>query len=148
MTIPFYHIFLHDERHIHSILTNCMLYLSIPVFLFLHYVMPAPFGKQYNCRTKGAKPAICAKIAWFFFECPNILWSIISIYRHRGQVLLLNNNNNNMKGLPMVNLLLLSLFFLHYLNRSILYPLRMSIHSRPVPLSVFFSALIYTTWNG
>lgn len=137
-----------DERYIHSFLTVCMLYLCIPVFLFLHYVMPAPFGKHYagnDTATKlGGKSevAISAKVAWFLFECPNLLWSMINLYRAQTAMLIIKG------GRPIINFVLLSLFVLHYVNRSIFYPIRLSCHSRPVPLSVFFSAMLYTTWNG
>jgi len=141
-----------DERHIHSVLTDCMLYLCIPVFLFLHYVMPAPFGKHYTSTSKSnnnnavggkaAAVAISAKVAWFLFECPNLLWSVINLYRAPTAI------RPTRDSLPTINLLLLSLFVLHYIHRSIIYPIRLSCHSRPVPLSVFFSAMLYTTWNG
>ncbi|EED88186.1 3-oxo-5-alpha-steroid 4-dehydrogenase 1-like protein, partial [Thalassiosira pseudonana CCMP1335] len=46
------------------------------------------------------------------------------------------------------NILLLSLFAMHYINRAIVYPLRMNPNCQPVPLVVTLSAMMVTTLNG
>lgn len=46
------------------------------------------------------------------------------------------------------NVMLMSLFTLHYINRDIIYPLRMNPNSQKVPLVVTIAAGIITTWNG
>jgi hypothetical protein len=46
------------------------------------------------------------------------------------------------------NAILLSLFALHYINRAIIYPLRMNSNSNKVPLIVTLSACLVTTVNG
>lgn len=45
------------------------------------------------------------------------------------------------------NGILLSLFAMHYLNRAIIYPLRMK-KSKPMPLLVVFSAVTFCSFNG
>ncbi|KAL7426904.1 hypothetical protein ACHAXH_003162 [Discostella pseudostelligera] len=45
-------------------------------------------------------------------------------------------------------MVLMSLFTLHYINRDIIYPLRMNPISQKVPLVVIIAAGFITTWNG
>jgi len=44
--------------------------------------------------------------------------------------------------------LLLGLFGLHYLQRAVLYPLRMSPNTTPMPLTVVLAACCFTFFNG
>lgn len=52
--------------------------------------------------------------------------------------------HNNMP----TNFVLLSLFALHYVNRAIVYPIRMNANSQKVPLFVTVCAAVITTLNG
>jgi len=115
--------------------------LSIPTFLFLHFGIVAPYGKHSNPSSSSAAswsfgPLINAKLAWTIFEFPNLFWVVWS-FLHR---------DDDMFGIG--NAALLSMFTMHYLNRSILYPLRMSSSSRPVPLAIAISGFSYCAVNG
>lgn len=54
-------------------------------------------------------------------------------------------DENQLQNLP--NIILLSCFLLHYINRSIIYPLRMRA-ANPMPVSVMGLAFLYCSWNG
>jgi 3-oxo-5-alpha-steroid 4-dehydrogenase 1 len=51
------------------------------------------------------------------------------------------------RKLRAVNWILMSLFILHYINRSIIYPLRMKA-AQPMPASVTFLGFIFCVWNS
>lgn len=80
-------------------------------------------------------------------ESPN-LWAvlIISFITHK-------NNNINMSTISFdnksnwSNMILLFYFVLHYVNRSIIFPLAMR-KTNDMPISVMLLAFLYCTWNG
>lgn len=111
--------------------------LSIPTFLVLHFGIAAPYGKHSTSSSSASRffgPLINAKLAWTVFESPNLLW-VVWYLIHR-------------ENFGVANVMLLSMFTAHYINRSIVYPLRMSGSSRPVPLAVAVSGFSYCVING
>jgi hypothetical protein len=98
-------------------------------------VLPAPYGRYST--GKGWGPLVPAKLAWFVMESPN-LWVPAFVY-----ILYKRGNLNNY-----CNLLLFCCFLLHYVNRAIIYPLRMVQTSKPMPLTVCILAFMFCTWNG
>lgn len=146
--------FFKSEHDIHGFFTDLMLYMALPVFLFLHLVTPAPFGKHVQ-DTVGKRTfwsqcnniQINAKIAWFLFESPNLIWSLVCFLQNRHTLLGEHKlREDNFTG--RMNIFLLFMFVMHYINRAIIYPFRLNSSSHPVPLPVFISAMLYTTWNG
>lgn len=110
-------------------------------------------------------------MSWFLFECPNLIWVVYCwFYWGDDSILFLGDRGiatttssasiitqqashyftiyqNNQIQLS-TNILLLSLFAMHYINRAIVYPLRMNPNCQPVPLVVTLSAMMVTTLNG
>lgn len=70
------------------------------------------------------------RLAWFLFEVPNLIWAVY---------FLLVCQNKLTFGY--------SLFILHYINRDIIYPLRMKTTNK-VPFEIVLSAGLFTTANG
>jgi hypothetical protein len=120
-----------EELHLLDLLAYFIIFLSLPIFLTLTYVIPAPWGKTSQ-RRYNLGPCIPARIAWFVFESPNLVWSYVCWKSET----------------PRINKLLLLLFVLHYLQRAILYPLRMSPSSKQMPLAVVASAFSFCSFNG
>ena len=120
--------------------------VSIPIFLILFFWIPSPYGKllpqeqQKNWMTRSLGPRFPAKWSWMLFESPNLLWAgCCWIWKLQEQPAI--------SSLP--NVILFAFFTLHYLQRGIYYPLCMSSSaSKPVPLLVFVSALVFCTCNG
>jgi 3-oxo-5-alpha-steroid 4-dehydrogenase 1 len=133
----------------HSLSCDLMVWISLPTFLFLHFVSTAPFGKHAAGKTKQwwmTGIQLNAKVAWCVFESPNLIWAAHVIF---AQNRLADKNDLDTTYLSdRRNQVLLFLFVLHYVNRTILHPLQMSPLSAPVPLEIAVSALMYTTWNG
>lgn len=96
----------------------------------------APYGRYTT--SKGWGPLIPAKLAWFFMESPN-LWVSAIVYLYYSEESCSSNRHNNT---------LMCMFVLHYLNRSVLYPLRMPRDANPMPISVCLLAFCYCVWNG
>jgi len=87
---------------------------------------------------KGWGILVPSKVAWFVMESPNLWVSAISLYisRSHGQTII-----------PIPNIILMSLYIFHYINRSIVYPCKMT-NTTPMPLSVMASAFLFCCWNG
>jgi len=97
-----------------------------------------PTSTTTSTSTSWNPPAVSAKIAWFVFESPNLAWSLYSY---------LNRNKSVFNASP-ANAVLLSLFVLHYFNRCIIYPLRMSEGSKPMKAVTFLAAFSFCVFNG
>jgi hypothetical protein len=80
----------------------------------------APYGRYST--SKGWGPLIPARFAWFIMECPNLIIPMV-VYLHYGTSECAQNYSNS---------ILMSLFIMHYINRTILYPLRMPRDTSPM----------------
>lgn len=113
---------------------------SPPLFILLRRTITAPFGKHSS---SGWGPTLHPRIAWFLFECPNLIVTLIT-YRSR----LRNQTDGNAPVLTIASKILLCMYCGHYINRSIIYPLRLSKASQRVNLAVVCSAFAFCTVNG
>lgn len=112
-----------------------MLIMSVLTYIACSSIT-APYGKFTT--PKGWGVCVPARIAWFIMESPN-LWVTAIIYLYYATPECRANGNNN---------LLMTLFVLHYINRSVLYPLRMPRSSAPMPVTVMLLAFAFCLWNG
>ncbi|CAM9823826.1 unnamed protein product [Chrysoparadoxa australica] len=98
----------------------------------------APYGRWMTTKVFGIESyLINARLAWFVLEMPNLL--IAAACWHYGEPACKNS---------MPNKLMLGMFVLHYINRTLIYPLRMKSSSTPMPLVLFFTASLYTSANA
>lgn len=111
-----------------------MIFVAFAVFFVLLFI-PAPYGKHDNPgkRLVSINPRLC----WFLFESPNLLWVIKAI----------TTRNPDDALLQTPNLILLGCFTFHYINRAVVYPLRMR-GGQPWSLLPFASAVLFTSING
>jgi hypothetical protein len=77
-----------------------------------------------------SKVYVSPRIGWFLFEIPNLLWAAYFLLW-----------KGDAPSLPYL------LFIMHYLNRDILYPLRLQSVTK-VPLEILLSAFTFTAANG
>ena len=70
------------------------------------------------------------RLSWFLFELPNLIWVIYFLF-FRKDTLTLSY----------------SLFIIHYINRDIIYPLRLK-SPTALPLEIVLSAFSFTLANG
>jgi steroid 5-alpha reductase family enzyme len=105
--------------------------LALLVFIALFFIS-APYGR-YSQTTWG--PLINPKLGWFSMEFPAAV-AHFYFFLKRDPLL----------GLPST---LFCLFFeLHYLNRSIVFPLLLSNSAKKMPISVTAMALFFNLLNG
>jgi hypothetical protein len=142
---------LQDEHIFHEQLSWAIIYSSFPIFFVLYFVIPSqPWGKTASSQLASASrpassdinisrflgPIVPARIAWFVFECPNLLWSVVCFC------------SRTRRQLDRLNALLFALYFLHYVQRAVFYPLRMKTGRSGIPLATVASAFLYCSING
>lgn len=144
-------------EQVHEFISKLFLLLSIPTYVITRYVIIAPFGRHVQDED-GKKyrwwygPQFDAKLSWFLFECPNLCWawycyfSVRDPYVMNDVTRMVSVDNNQLQ--ISTNTVLLALFTLHYINRAILYPLRMNSNIHRVPLIITISACNVTILNG
>ncbi|KAL0921254.1 hypothetical protein M5K25_008311 [Dendrobium thyrsiflorum] len=113
------------------------IYLFSPLSVFSLLFVTAPYGKHSRA---GWGPSIPPPIAWFFMESPTLWLSLLLLPfgKHRYNPIALS---------------ILSLFFLHYINRTLIYPLRLSRFRIPgggsgFPISVVAMAFGFNLLNA
>ena len=184
-----------EQLQFHQLACQLFLLSSLPTFLITRFIIVAPFGRHVpsssffssnekklnkNNQTINSNryrwwygPKFNARLSWFLFECPNLIWSCycyywygldgsslfflnptpMSLAQGSGQMQVAEKTRaitvfQNNQLIVSANLLLLLLFTLHYINRAIIYPLRMNSNSQDVPLIVTLSAMMVTIVNG
>jgi hypothetical protein len=111
---------------------------AVLTFLGLSF-FAAPYGKYSS--SNGWGPMIPAQVAWCFMEIPN-LWvvAIVLYLSFRASAPAISGEANK---------LALLCFVAHYINRSVIYPIRMRLSScTPMPVSVMLAAFVFCSWNG
>ena len=73
------------------------------------------------------------KLAWMLMECPNLVFIAYYLYKN---------------GVPATaNVVLLVFYGGHYVNRSLIFPLRIR-NGKKMPITVMLAAAFYCSWNG
>lgn len=103
-----------------------------PTYISCRYIT-APYGKHHR---KGWGPTVPAPIAWFLMESPT-LWLTLLLFA-------IGQHRSNPKSI-----LLISPFLLHYIHRTIIYPLRLRRKpSTGYPISVALMAFAFNLLNS
>lgn len=108
-------------------------------------IIPAPYGRYNHDGEKAtqgllirlvARCDVPAKVAWILQESPNLLAALLCFSTGSAECLH-----------SLGNALLLLCFVAHYINRTIIYPLRMK-GSKPTPLPIMLMATAFCSANG
>ena len=105
--------------------------LGMVVFVTLFFIT-APYGR--HLRT-GWGPMLSARFGWCLMESPAPL--LVGLGLAMGS-----------RPLDTYSVLLSTLFLAHYVNRAIIFPLRLPSTSRPIPLSIVIFAFCFNLING
>lgn len=116
------------------VLSYSMIVVAVVTF-YTTMLIKAPYGRYST--SKGWGPLLPARFAWFVMESPNLI-----------AVLVVQIHYASKECRTLCNNVLLGMFSLHYLNRAVLYPLRMNRNANPMPASVTLLAFLYCSWNG
>lgn len=122
---------------------NAVAYLSygmiVSAFMTFGALMfiPAPYGKHgehasslWGCKVPG-------RLAWTLQEIPSLAVPIIMLVW----------NDVRLTTIPWKNAILMAGFIIHYVNRSIIYPIQMK-NPSGTPFVVFLMAFSFCTING
>ena len=126
-----------DEVDVHFYLGVLLLLSMVLAFLALASGTVAPYGRYAEVKSFDMSwgPAVPAKVAWVGQEAPSLVVPIYCLWRQ------------GWTAPGAGNRALLALFLAHYVNRTIVYPLRIR-GGKPTPLGVAASAFGFTTING
>ena len=104
-----------------------LLCLSAGFFLFFR---TAPYGRHLR---EGWGVEVSSRLGWILFESPPVYLMIVFFFLYSNQ--------------SFVQILFVSIWMIHYLNRSFVWPLKAKISGKPMPLIVIFLALVFNAIN-
>lgn len=114
-----------------------MIIVGFITYLACHLIT-APYGRYSTDQGWGL--LVPAKLSWFFMESPN-LWIPALVYSYLGTTKCCDG---------LANKILTGMFIMHYIQRSIIYPVfrLKGTHHQPTPISISLLAFSFCSWNG
>jgi protein-S-isoprenylcysteine O-methyltransferase Ste14 len=118
------------QEYYHSFIYIWIIFglILFPVLLKI----PAPYGRHNR---KGWGPSLPNKAGWIIMELPALLVFIIFFF-------------SGATAPSGITWLFFGIWFLHYTNRSIFYPLRTKTKNKKMPVVIIAFALIFNLVNG
>lgn len=129
--------------HYSSLLMTLLGIVVLVATLFI----TAPYGRYSAGASKGWGVLIPAGISWAIMESPCLYVPALNYLAHVGSSSSGSSSGGELHIWSPPNLILFSMFCMHYINRSIIFPLKMT-GGAPAPLSIVLLAMVYCTWNG
>lgn len=120
-----------DEAQLHLGLTWLQIGLAIATVLALLRVR-APYGRHAR---EGWGPTIPARVGWIVMEMPAVAWFAWLYFR-------------GAHAYELVPLVLLTVWQVHYVHRTLIFPFRLSPGSKRMPVFVALLAFLFQTLNG
>lgn len=105
--------------------------VAIVAFLYL-LRQNAPYGRHMQ---PGWGPTLDNRLGWFLMEFPVIVVFLTALFWDG-------------RGISPQVALFSGCFLLHYINRSIVFPLRLRTHGKRMPWAIVFSAIGFNLVNG
>jgi 3-oxo-5-alpha-steroid 4-dehydrogenase 1 len=123
------------NRNIADLIFNVLMYaelaIGIGVFILLFFIS-APYGRHYR---KGWGFTVSERFSWIFMESPAFI--LIPLFFMLG-----------IKHMGIVSLIFVLIWELHYLQRTIIYPLLFPRARKVFPLLLTFMAFFFNMLNG
>ena len=129
----------YDEVDLHAALAWTLLLSMAAACVALLSGVVAPYGRYAEVRAFGMSWGVPLhpKVAWVVQELPSLLLPVV----------LFATNPTSAASQSPVNRALLGLFCAHYVNRAIVYPLRLR-GGKPTPFGVFLLSFFFCLANG
>lgn len=119
------------EAQVHFALTLTLIVLAVPTFLALLWTT-APYGRHAR---KGWGLSIPPRLGWILMEHPSVLL-FLPVYFAGAH------------SMALVPLVLCAFWQLHYVHRTFIFPFRMRVGSKPMPISIPVMGLTFTALNA
>lgn len=119
------------EATLHFYLTLLEIGIGVPTAAALLWTT-APYGRYAR---DGWGPTVPSRVGWVLMEAPAVFLycGVFALGRHRGEL---------------VPLVLLGFWQLHYVHRTFVFPFRMRIGGKRMPLSIPLMAIVFNTLNA
>lgn len=119
------------EATLHFYLTLLELGLAVPIAAALLWTT-APYGRHAR---EGWGPTVPSRVSWIVMEAPAVLLyvAVFALGEHRTEL---------------VPLVMLGLWQLHYVHRTFVFPFRMRIGGKRMPISVPLLAIAFNSLNA
>ncbi len=109
------------------------LWIAIAVITFIALLfITAPYGRHTKT-TWG--PLIENKLGWFIMEFFVLI--VLSYFLYNGK-----------NTISLVNGIIIGMFALHYVNRSIIFPLKINTNGKKMPVAIMLMAMFFNLING
>uniref|UniRef100_A0A7S0ZDF3 3-oxo-5-alpha-steroid 4-dehydrogenase C-terminal domain-containing protein n=1 Tax=Timspurckia oligopyrenoides TaxID=708627 RepID=A0A7S0ZDF3_9RHOD len=107
-------------------------------FFTLAFLKTAPYGRHFNTHSNLlSNYTMRTDLAWILQESPNLIIPPMYLYFHSHCFHFTSSSG-----------LLFSLFFIHYFQRTLMYPLLMKSPFKPTPVFICILCLIWCTINA
>ncbi len=107
------------------------IFIALVISVVLLYVK-APYGRHTS---KNWGPMVSNKWGWFFMEIPALLlMPLLAIFGDREK--------------DVLSWILIGLWSLHYINRTLIFPFRIKTKGKKMPLFIVLSAVFFNGING
>lgn len=115
----------------HTSFTWIWIAVAVVTFFYLLFFQTAPYGRHTS---SSWGPSISNRFGWFLMEIPAL---VLFLYFFISNTLYLNN----------VVLVFVLFWSIHYMNRAIIFPLRIKTTGKKMPVLIVLSAIFFNTVN-
>jgi 3-oxo-5-alpha-steroid 4-dehydrogenase 1 len=122
-------------------ITNACVWQATATFVALVTSQRAPYGRYFS-EGHGYGFLVNGTLAWVLQECPTLLCAGWAVWSHLDSGA---SDNSALRSLP--NAILLALFVVHYIHRTLIFPFRL-VGGKPTPVAIMLMALAFCFWNG
>jgi 3-oxo-5-alpha-steroid 4-dehydrogenase 1 len=119
------------EPELHRAVVLVLLAAAVPTFAFLMW-KTAPYGRHDRA---GWGPTVPSRVGWILMECPSVVVfvAVFALGRWRAEL---------------VPLLMLALWQVHYVHRTFIFPFRMRIAGKRMPLVLASTGALFNAANS
>ena len=120
-----------SQDYLNLYIQNGLLIMSVVTFVSLFFTT-AHYGKFFN--EKRSTILISNNIFWFIEEVPNIIVVLYYVFAYKEQ-------------LNVIKLCMMSLFFIHYVNRAFIYPFKFD-NAKKMPVDLLIMGVLFCYINA